>query len=82
MDLGLVGRAAIIGGGSKGIGKATAMLLAQEGARVVIAARGSEALTHAAVAIREASGADVLPVQCDMALSPGRSRPMARSTSW
>jgi 3-oxoacyl-[acyl-carrier protein] reductase len=66
MDLGLSDRVAVVGGASKGIGRATAMLLAQEGARVVIAARGLEALTHAASAIRDATGAAVLPVQCDM----------------
>ena len=67
MDLGLKGRVAIVGGGSKGIGRASAMLLAAEGARVVIAARGQEALAHASQAIRDATGSDVLPVQCDMA---------------
>jgi 3-oxoacyl-[acyl-carrier protein] reductase len=67
MDLGLKDRVAVVGGASKGIGRATAMLLAHEGARVVIAARGQEALTHASMAIRDATGTDVLPVQCDMA---------------
>jgi 3-oxoacyl-[acyl-carrier protein] reductase len=67
MDLGLKDRVAIVGGGSKGIGRAVAMMLAQEGARVVIAARGIEALTHAVTAIRDATGAGVLPVKCDMA---------------
>jgi len=67
MDLGLAGRVAIVGGGSKGIGRATAMLLAAEGARVAIAARGQRALVHAADAIRDATGGDVLPVECDMA---------------
>jgi 3-oxoacyl-[acyl-carrier protein] reductase len=66
MDLGLAGRVAIVGGGSKGIGRATAMLLAAEGARVVLAARGQRALVHTADAIRDATGADALPVECDM----------------
>ncbi len=67
MDLGLHQRVAIVGGASKGIGRATAMMLAHEAARGVIAARGLEALTHTASAIRDATGAAVLAVQCDMA---------------
>ena len=67
MDLGIAGRVAIVGGGSRGIGRATAMLLAAEGARVAIAARGQRALVHAADAIRDATGGDALPVECDMA---------------
>ena len=40
MDLGLQGKVAIVTGGSKGIGKATALALAQEGVDVTICARG------------------------------------------
>jgi len=39
MDLGLEGSAAFVTGASKGIGMATARLLAQEGCRVAITAR-------------------------------------------
>jgi 3-oxoacyl-[acyl-carrier protein] reductase len=67
MDLGLSGRVAIVGGASKGIGRAVAVLLAREQAQVVIAARGQETLDHAAQAIVDATGAAVLPVTCDMA---------------
>ena len=56
MDLGLTGKTAIISGGSKGIGRAIAEELAREGARVVIAARGREALDEAVEAIRAAGG--------------------------
>jgi 3-oxoacyl-[acyl-carrier protein] reductase len=79
MDLGLRGRVAIVGGGSKGIGRATAMMLAAEGARVVIAARRLDALTDAAREIREATGAEVLPVECDMASDGDIKRLVARA---
>ena len=47
MDLGLANRVAIVTGGTQGIGKATALRLAQEGARVVVAARGREQIGRA-----------------------------------
>jgi 3-oxoacyl-[acyl-carrier protein] reductase len=65
MDLGLVGKVAIVAGASRGIGKATALTLGAEGARVVMAARGEEALLEAAREV-EAAGADVLSVACDL----------------
>ncbi|MDI6857743.1 MAG: SDR family oxidoreductase [Dehalococcoidia bacterium] len=67
MELGLAGKVAIVGGGSRGIGKAIAMGLAKEGCRVAIAARGEEALRQAAVEIIDATGTEALPVVCDMA---------------
>jgi NAD(P)-dependent dehydrogenase (short-subunit alcohol dehydrogenase family) len=51
MDLQLAGRRAIVTGGSRGIGLATARVLAQEGARVAVVARGAEALGEAARAL-------------------------------
>lgn len=42
MDLELENKVAIVTGGTQGIGKATALRLAKEGAGVVIAARGGE----------------------------------------
>ncbi len=52
MELGLAGKRALVTGGSKGIGRAAAALLAEEGCDVVIAARGREALEEAAAMIR------------------------------
>src|SRR5688500_1824500 len=40
MDLGLDGRVCVVTGGTRGIGAATAGMLAQEGARVLTVARG------------------------------------------
>jgi 3-oxoacyl-[acyl-carrier protein] reductase len=47
MDLGLEGRVAVVSGASKGIGRAIAVELAREGARVVLAARGKSDLDDA-----------------------------------
>jgi short-subunit dehydrogenase len=59
MDMGLAGKAAIIGGGSSGIGYATACALAREGAQLMLWARGREALEAAASRIRDQTGAKV-----------------------
>ena len=44
MDLGIAGKVALVTASSKGLGRATAEALAAEGVRVVISARGEEAL--------------------------------------
>lgn len=56
MNLELENKVALVTGGSQGIGKASAMRLALEGARVVIAARGAEELERTAGEIRSAGG--------------------------
>ena len=66
MDLGLTGRVAIIGGGSKGLGRACADSLAQEGARLAICSRNAAELEQAAAEIRAATGAEVLAVPGDL----------------
>jgi len=66
MDLSLKGRVALVGGASQGIGHAIARLLAAEGAAVAIVARRSEPLEAAAQAIRDESGATVLPIAADI----------------
>jgi 3-oxoacyl-[acyl-carrier protein] reductase len=47
MDLGLKGRACVVTGASAGIGRATAVQLCAEGARVLLVARGGERLAEA-----------------------------------
>ncbi|MEK6592989.1 MAG: SDR family oxidoreductase [Pseudomonadota bacterium] len=65
MELGLKGKVAIVTGGTEGIGKATALKLAQEGAKVAICARRAEPLEKAADEIGK-TGAEVLAVAADM----------------
>jgi 3-oxoacyl-[acyl-carrier protein] reductase len=59
MDLGLAGRTALVTGGSRGLGLASARSLTAEGCRVVVAARGAEGL-EAALAADAAEGAVTL----------------------
>ena len=66
MDLGLTGKVAVVTGGSEGIGKAGALAMAAEGAKVVICARHLEVLEAAAGEIREATGGDVMAVGADV----------------
>jgi len=56
MDLGLRERVAIVAAASQGLGRAVAEELAANGARVVICARGREAVEAAAGRIRQAGG--------------------------
>jgi 3-oxoacyl-[acyl-carrier protein] reductase len=66
MDLELKGKVAIVGGGSKGLGKACAEMLAEEGAKVTICSRNKEDLEKAAAEIRSATGSDVLAFPGDL----------------
>jgi len=66
MELGLAGKVALVGGASRGIGKAVALALAREGCRVAVGARGREGLEAAAAEIAGTTGSEVLPVVCDM----------------
>ena len=65
MELGLSGKISIVTGGSKGIGRTTALALAREGSDVAICARGVEALEDAAAEIRDQTGRKVLAVRAD-----------------
>jgi len=66
MDLGLRGRVAIVTGSSQGIGKAIALGLSQEGARVSICARNEKQLNETAREIKSATGVQVYAVQADL----------------
>jgi 3-oxoacyl-[acyl-carrier protein] reductase len=68
MDLELTDKVAIITGGSRGLGFATAAALAGEGCRVAICARGEARLMESAAALRAVAGADdrILPIVADV----------------
>ena len=65
MDLGIAGRVALVTASSKGLGRASAIALAEEGCKVVICARGEEALAATASDIEDAGG-DVLAIVDDV----------------
>jgi NAD(P)-dependent dehydrogenase (short-subunit alcohol dehydrogenase family) len=60
------GQVAVVTGASRGIGRATALALAAAGARVVLAARGAEALAAVAREVEQAGG-EALALPADVA---------------
>ena len=63
----LDGRAALVTGGGRGIGRFIATGLAEAGANLVIASRKMKNLEATAADIRRSCGVEVLPVACDVA---------------
>jgi 3-oxoacyl-[acyl-carrier protein] reductase len=66
MDYGLDGKVAIVSGGSRGIGKAIALMLATEGVSVMLAARTESDLQSAAAEIAAVAGDRVATDAADM----------------
>src|SRR5207245_538121 len=65
MDLGIAGKVALVTASSKGLGRGSALALAAEGVRVVICARGEEALRTTEREIKE-SGGEVEAIVADV----------------
>ncbi len=72
MNLGIEGRLALVSGSSQGIGFATAKLLLEEGARVIVNGRSSESLDRALRAL--APLGEVRAVAADLATKDGAQR--------
>ncbi len=66
MDLELTDKVAIVGGASKGLGRACAEVLAQEGVKVAMCSRTQADLEQAAAEIRDTTGADVMVFSGDL----------------
>ncbi|MEO8195306.1 MAG: SDR family NAD(P)-dependent oxidoreductase [Thermoanaerobaculia bacterium] len=65
VQIGLAGRVALVTGGGRGIGAATARLLAEAGAQVIVAARSTAEIEAVAAEIRSGGGgAEAMP--CDV----------------
>jgi len=77
MDLGIRGRKALLSGASRGLGRACAFALAQEGVDVTIVARKREALEKAGAEIAASTGVKVTTVAADITTSAGRLAALA-----
>ena len=65
MDLGLKGKIAVVTGATEGIGKASALLFAREGAKVAICARKQDGIDKTLAEIKQAGG-DAFGMAADM----------------
>jgi 3-oxoacyl-[acyl-carrier protein] reductase len=76
MDLGIRGRKALLSGSSRGLGKACALALAQEGVDITLVARTRDVLERTADELRTA-GVSVTAVVGDIATPQGREAALA-----
>ena len=74
MDLGISGKTALVCASSKGLGRGCAEALAEAGCRLVMNARGAEALEETAAHIRATYGVEVVTVVADIVSPEGRAR--------
>jgi 3-oxoacyl-[acyl-carrier protein] reductase len=77
LDLGVDGRTFLLFGGSAGIGRAAAEVLAADGANVVLAARTDARRDAAVGAIADATGSTVVGVRADLSVEGDADRAVA-----
>ena len=66
MDLVLKGKVALVAASSRGLGRAVAEELATEGASLILCSRKAETIEKTASEIATSTGADILPLPCDV----------------
>lgn len=81
MDLGLTERVALVGGSSRGLGRAIAGELASEGASVILCARTEGPLREARDAIVREHGVEAVAVPADLSEPEGVARVVERGTA-
>ncbi|TMA50209.1 MAG: SDR family NAD(P)-dependent oxidoreductase, partial [Deltaproteobacteria bacterium] len=69
MDLGLRGAAAVVNGGTGGMGRATAECFAADGARVAIFGRTQSTLDETVRALRELGSPDAVGLRVDVGIT-------------
>jgi len=77
VDLGIRGKAALVCGASRGLGKACAAALAREGVNLVIVARTRDVLERSGREIARATGVAVTAVAADLTTPAGRAAAVA-----
>src|SRR5215216_3789741 len=66
MDLGLAGKRALVTAASRGLGRASALALAAEGASVAVASRNVNAMHGLVAELRKAGAGDAMAVRLDL----------------
>ncbi len=69
MELGLKEKVAFVAAASRGLGRAVAEELAQEGATLILCARGEKLLEEACDSIRQKTGASVFGIPADLSVT-------------
>ncbi|HEY6992310.1 MAG TPA: SDR family oxidoreductase [Xanthobacteraceae bacterium] len=77
MDLGIRGRKALLSGASRGLGKACAFALAQEGVELTIVARKRDVLEKTGAEIAAMTSVEVTTIAGDITTAEGRSAALA-----
>jgi 3-oxoacyl-[acyl-carrier protein] reductase len=81
VNLGLTGKAALVAGSTKGIGRATAFGLAKEGMRVVVSGRDQARADAVASEIASQTGVDVFGVAADVSTAAGAKKLIAEANA-